>query len=203
MFSQRYERGSIIITSNLPFAEWPSVFRSERLTGALLDRLTHHVYILEMNGESYRLKQSVGRHKAAPSGRDRDGNDVSEHPAEPNRSAKNPTAPARRRTPPVTAQAARSLQRHLKARSRVAANGASLADFCAAPLAGYSAALDKLTDLLVVVDDLTGAAPGRRWAVLMQAKMAADDWGTCPRSALAELPLFCYAADIPDPRAIT
>jgi len=65
VFSQRYERGSTIVTSNLPFEEWPSVFRSERLTGALLDRLTHHVHILEMNGESYRLKQSAGRRKPA------------------------------------------------------------------------------------------------------------------------------------------
>ena len=58
VFSQRYERGSIIVTSNLPFDEWTEVIGSERLTGALLDRLTHHVHILEMNGESYRLKQS-------------------------------------------------------------------------------------------------------------------------------------------------
>jgi DNA replication protein DnaC len=58
VFSQRYERGSTIVTSNLPFDEWTSVFASERLTGALLDRLTHHVHILEMNGESYRLKHS-------------------------------------------------------------------------------------------------------------------------------------------------
>jgi len=58
VFSQRYERGSTIVTSNLPFDEWTSVFGSERLTGALLDRLTHHVHILEMNGESYRLAQS-------------------------------------------------------------------------------------------------------------------------------------------------
>ena len=57
-FSQRYERGSTIVTSNLPFDEWTSVFGSERLTGALLDRLTHHVHIFEMNGESYRLKNS-------------------------------------------------------------------------------------------------------------------------------------------------
>ncbi len=42
----------------LPFDEWTEVFGSERLTGALLDRLTHHVHILEMNGESFRLKQS-------------------------------------------------------------------------------------------------------------------------------------------------
>ena len=58
VISQYYERGSIIITSNLPFDEWTAVFGSERLTGALLDRLTHHVHILEMNGESYRLKHS-------------------------------------------------------------------------------------------------------------------------------------------------
>ena len=58
VFSQRYERGSIMVTTNLPFDEWTEVFGSERLTGALLDRLTHHVHILEMNGESYRLKPS-------------------------------------------------------------------------------------------------------------------------------------------------
>jgi DNA replication protein DnaC len=59
VFSQRYERGSIIVTSNLPFDEWTGVFASERLTGALLDRLTHHVHILEMNGDSFRLKHSA------------------------------------------------------------------------------------------------------------------------------------------------
>jgi DNA replication protein DnaC len=61
VFSRRYERGSVLVTSNLPFDEWTSVFGSERLTGALLDRLTHHVHILEMNGESYRLKTSRRR----------------------------------------------------------------------------------------------------------------------------------------------
>ena len=50
VFSQRYERGSILVTTNLPFDEWTDVFGSERLT--------HHVHILEMNGESYRLKRS-------------------------------------------------------------------------------------------------------------------------------------------------
>ena len=61
MISQRYERGATMITSNLPFDEWTEVFGSQRLTGALLDRLTHHVNILEMNGESYRLAQSRAR----------------------------------------------------------------------------------------------------------------------------------------------
>jgi DNA replication protein DnaC len=67
VFSQRYERGTVIVTSNLPFDEWTSVFGSERLTGALLDRLTHHVHILEMNGESYRLRQSRHRRRASSS----------------------------------------------------------------------------------------------------------------------------------------
>ena len=58
VFSQRYERGSVLVTTNLPFDEWTEVFGSERLTGALLDRLTHRVHILEINGESYRLTQS-------------------------------------------------------------------------------------------------------------------------------------------------
>lgn len=62
IFSQRYERGSTLVTSNLPFDEWTTVFGAERLTGALLDRLTHHVHILEMNGASYRLKHATARH---------------------------------------------------------------------------------------------------------------------------------------------
>jgi DNA replication protein DnaC len=66
IFSQRYERGSILVTSNLPFDEWTAVFGGERLTGALLDRLTHHVHILEMNGESYRLKASRRRRSREP-----------------------------------------------------------------------------------------------------------------------------------------
>ena len=66
VFSQRYERGSTLVTSNLPFQEWTEVLGSERLTGTLLDRLTHHVHILEMNGESYRLKQSKRKRGSAP-----------------------------------------------------------------------------------------------------------------------------------------
>jgi DNA replication protein DnaC len=61
-FAERYERGSVFLTTNLPFDQWTEVLGSERLTGALLDRLTHRVHILEMNGESYRFKESMRRH---------------------------------------------------------------------------------------------------------------------------------------------
>ena len=61
LISQRYERAANLITSNLPFDEWTETLGSERLTGALLDRITHHVNILEMNGDSYRLAQSRAR----------------------------------------------------------------------------------------------------------------------------------------------
>ena len=63
VFSQRYEQASTLVTTNLPFDEWAEVFGLERLTDALLDRLTHHARILEMNRESYRLKQSKKRHR--------------------------------------------------------------------------------------------------------------------------------------------
>ena len=63
-FSRCYEQTSLIVTTNLPFAEWPQIFAGdERLAGALLDRLTHHVYILDITGDSYRLKASLKRHK--------------------------------------------------------------------------------------------------------------------------------------------
>ena len=61
VFSQRYERGSILVTTNLPFDEWTEVFGLKRLTGALLDRLTHYVHFLEMNGDSYRRSGVAGR----------------------------------------------------------------------------------------------------------------------------------------------
>ena len=68
VFSQRCERDSILVTTNPPFDEWTEVFGSERLTGAMLDRLTHHVHIIEMNGDSYRLKGS--RQSAVPASPD-------------------------------------------------------------------------------------------------------------------------------------
>jgi len=61
--SRAYERTSLLVTTNLPFESWTEVMGSERLTGALLDRLTHRVHILEANGESYRLRESKRRQK--------------------------------------------------------------------------------------------------------------------------------------------
>ena len=59
--SRAYEQQSVIVTTNLPFEQWTEVCGSERLTGAMLDRLTHRVHIIEANGESYRLKDSQRR----------------------------------------------------------------------------------------------------------------------------------------------
>ena len=65
--SQRYLRGSLIVTSNLAFAEWTEVFGDPRLTSALLDRLTHRCHILEFAGDSHRFRQSLHRQAAGSS----------------------------------------------------------------------------------------------------------------------------------------
>jgi len=59
VFGDRYERASMLVTSNLPFSEWNQIFQGERMTAALLDRLTHRCHIFEMNGESYRFRESM------------------------------------------------------------------------------------------------------------------------------------------------
>jgi DNA replication protein DnaC len=59
VFAERYERASLLVTSNLPFSEWNQLFQGERMTAALLDRLTHRCHIFEMNGESYRFRESM------------------------------------------------------------------------------------------------------------------------------------------------
>lgn len=70
-FSRCYERTSLIITTNLPFAEWPQVFAGdERLAGALIDRLTHRIHMLEIQGDSYRLQTSM-RSRRATGGNDK------------------------------------------------------------------------------------------------------------------------------------
>jgi DNA replication protein DnaC len=61
--SRAYERQSIIMTTNLPFEQWTEILVNERLTGALLDRITHRVHIIEANGESFRLKDAKKRTK--------------------------------------------------------------------------------------------------------------------------------------------
>jgi len=63
VFAERYERGSILITSNLPFSEWSQIFQGERMTAALLDRFTHRCQIFEMNGESFRFRESSKQSK--------------------------------------------------------------------------------------------------------------------------------------------
>jgi len=62
-FSERHERGSVIVNTNLPFSEWGQVFQTERLAVAMLDRITYRAKILEMNGKSYRLNAATKRTK--------------------------------------------------------------------------------------------------------------------------------------------
>lgn len=57
IFSERYEKGSIIVNTNLEFKEWPRIFQDERMTTAIIDRLIHNSFILTFNGESYRYRQ--------------------------------------------------------------------------------------------------------------------------------------------------
>jgi len=59
--SSRYERGSLIITTNLEFPKWTEVMTDEQMTAALLDRITHNAHILNINGESYRFKQALAK----------------------------------------------------------------------------------------------------------------------------------------------
>ena len=59
--STLYERVAMIVTTNLRFADWTQVFGNERLTAALLDRLTHKAHVLEFIGESYRFRQRIQR----------------------------------------------------------------------------------------------------------------------------------------------
>jgi DNA replication protein DnaC len=67
VFADRYERASMLVTSNLPFSEWNQIFQGERMTAALLDRLCHHCHIIEMNGESYRFRESMKSKKGRKS----------------------------------------------------------------------------------------------------------------------------------------
>jgi DNA replication protein DnaC len=69
VFADRYDRASLLVTSNLPFSEWNQVFQGERMTAALLDRLTHRCHVFQMNGESYRFKESTRNARSAANGK--------------------------------------------------------------------------------------------------------------------------------------
>ena len=64
LLSERYERGSVMITSNLPFSRWEEIFKDPTTTAAAIDRLVHHSVIIELNLESYRLEESRKQRKA-------------------------------------------------------------------------------------------------------------------------------------------
>jgi DNA replication protein DnaC len=66
LVAKRYERGSMVLTSNLPFTQWASAFADDQtLTAAMLDRLLHHAHIVQITGESYRLKDKRRTGQAA------------------------------------------------------------------------------------------------------------------------------------------
>ncbi len=65
IFAGRYERKSLIVTTNLPFEQWDSIFKDAAMTAALADRLTHHCHLLEMNGDSYRFRQGLKNREAS------------------------------------------------------------------------------------------------------------------------------------------
>lgn len=65
IFASRYERKSLIVTTNLPFEQWDTIFKDAAMTAALVDRLTHHCHLLEMNGDSYRFRQGLKNRQAS------------------------------------------------------------------------------------------------------------------------------------------
>jgi len=66
LLAERYERGSVLITSNLPFSRWESIFKDAMTTAAVIDRLVHHSVILELNLPSYRVEQAKKSKAAVP-----------------------------------------------------------------------------------------------------------------------------------------
>jgi DNA replication protein DnaC len=68
LLAERYERGSVLLTSNLPFSKWESIFKDPMTTAAAIDRLVHHSVILELNVSSYRMEHAKRSQQAAANG---------------------------------------------------------------------------------------------------------------------------------------
>ena len=66
LLAERYERGSVLLTSNLPFSKWEQIFKDAMTTAAAIDRLVHHSVIVELNVPSYRLKNAQDKNKSQP-----------------------------------------------------------------------------------------------------------------------------------------
>ena len=64
LLAERYERGSVMLTSNLAFSKWERIFKDPMTTAAAIDRLVHHSVILELNLPSYRLKEAEGKNSS-------------------------------------------------------------------------------------------------------------------------------------------
>ena len=65
LLADRYERGSVLLTSNLPFSQWERIFKDPMVTAAAIDRLVHHSIIVELNMESYRMAAAQKTRKAS------------------------------------------------------------------------------------------------------------------------------------------
>jgi DNA replication protein DnaC len=101
LLAERYERGSVLLTSNLPFSQWERIFKDPLTTVAAIDRLVHHSVILELNLPSFRMEQAKQAKQQAESGPDPIANKTTEPPTNhgpPDQDAKKSRAKKKRRT---------------------------------------------------------------------------------------------------------